>query len=92
MQSGLLWGTVAQVEGLIARVRAELAGEGVAGPVRVFSTGGFGRLLGRHLPSVEAHMPYLVVYGLGLIHARATGSPEALDLSGMAGGGVDAEA
>lgn len=91
MQSGLLWGTVAQVEGLIARLRAELAEE-APGAVRVFSTGGFGRLLGRHLPSVERHMPYLVVYGLGLIHSRATGCPRALDLSGMADGDVDAEA
>jgi len=87
MQSGLLWGAVAQVEGLVARLRAELAEDGVPGPVPVYSTGGFGRLLSRHLPLVEAHMPYLVLHGLALIHGRAVGRETPLDRAGLVDGG-----
>ncbi len=76
MQSGLLHGAVAQLEGLVARIRAELADSGVPGPVRVVSTGGFGRLMTRHAPVIEEHLPYLVLGGLALCHARAAGGPE----------------
>jgi len=76
MQSGLLHGAVAQLEGLVARIRGELAASGVPGPVRVVSTGGFGRLMARHAPVIEEHLPYLVLGGLALCHARATGGRE----------------
>jgi type III pantothenate kinase len=92
MQSGLLWGTVAQVEGLIVRIRAELAAEGQPGPVPVYATGGFGRLLCRHLPSVEAHLPYLVLYGLGLLYGRARGCRLRLELAEIAGLGFEGDA
>ena len=76
MQSGLLHGAVAQVEGLVERVRGEMRDAGVQGPIHVVSTGGFGRIMSRHTPLIEEHLPYLVLCGLALCHARATGNPE----------------
>ncbi len=76
MQSGLLHGAVAQVEGLVERIRRELVADGVPGPVHVVSTGGFGRIMSRHTPVIEEHLPYLVLCGLALCHARATGGRE----------------
>lgn len=76
MQSGLLHGAVAQVEGLVARIREELAGAGVPAPLRVVSTGGFGRIMARHTTVIERHLPYLVLHGLALITARTLGEPE----------------
>lgn len=76
MQSGLLYGAVAQVEGLVARIRAELEEAGVPGPLRVVSTGGFGRIMARQTPVIEQHLPYLVLHGLALVTARAKGERE----------------
>jgi type III pantothenate kinase len=78
MQSGLLHGAVAQVEGLVARISAELEASGVPGPLRVVSTGGFGRIMARQTPVIERHLPYLVLHGLALVAARAKGEPELL--------------
>jgi len=76
MQSGLLNGAVAQVEGLVARIAQELREEGLEGPLRVVSTGGFGRIMARRTPVIERHLPYLVLHGLALITARAMGEKE----------------
>lgn len=78
MQSGILNGTVAMVEGLIARLRRELAEEGITGPVPVISTGGFGGLIRSRCPVIQAHYPYLVLYGLATLHGRARGEAMAI--------------
>lgn len=77
MQSGLLHGAVAQVEGLVQRIEQELRQEGLSGSLRVVSTGGFGRIMARRTPVIERHLPYLVLHGLALITARSKGEPEA---------------
>jgi type III pantothenate kinase len=76
MQSGLLHGAVAQVEGLVERIGRELREDGVEGPLRVVSTGGFGRIMARRTAVIERHLPYLVLHGLALITARAMGGVE----------------
>ncbi len=73
MQSGLLYGTVAQVEGLVQRMRGEMAAHGVPGEIPVLTTGGLGRMISRHCDVIHRHLPYLVLFGLALIHARCTG-------------------
>ena len=73
MQSGILYGTVALVEGLVQRLLGELAELGITGEIPVISTGGFGGLIRSRCPVIRAHYPYLVLYGLAALHSRATG-------------------
>lgn len=65
IQSGLYFGYAAMVEGIIARIRAEL-GE----PVRVVATGGLAATLAADVPSIEAVDPVLTLTGLRLIWER----------------------
>lgn len=65
MQSGVFWGYVGLVEGLVARIRAELGA-----PARVIATGGLAALFGRHAPVIDQVDPDLTVKGLIRIHAR----------------------
>jgi len=70
MQSGLYFGYASMVEGLIARIRAEL-GE----PAKAVATGGLAESMAADLPSIEAVDPVLTLTGLRLIwdRNRATG-------------------
>ncbi len=65
IQSGLYFGYAAMVEGIIARIRAEL-GE----PARAVATGGLASSLAPDLPSIEAVDPVLTLTGLRLIWER----------------------
>jgi len=65
MQSGLYFGYAALCEGLIARVRAE-----IAEPARVVATGGLAQTLAADIPSIEAVDPVLTLTGLRLIWER----------------------
>ncbi len=65
IQSGMYFGFAAMVEGLIARLRAEL-GE----PARVVATGGLVETLAGEIPSIEAVDPVLTLTGLRLIWER----------------------
>jgi type III pantothenate kinase len=65
MQSGLYFGYAALVEGILARIRAELRER-----VRVIGTGGLCELLAREIPSIEAVDPVLTLTGLRLIWER----------------------
>ena len=66
MQSGLYWGTVAQAEGLIARIKAELG----APEVQVVATGGLAPLFASSCPGLAHVDPDLTLKGLRLIHER----------------------
>jgi type III pantothenate kinase len=65
IQSGLYFGYASMVEGIIARIRAEL-GE----PARTVATGGLAEVLAGDIPSLEAVDPVLTLTGLRLIWER----------------------
>ncbi len=65
IQAGLFFGYAAMVEGILARIRAEL-GE----PMRVVATGGLAESLAPDVPSIEAVDPVLTLTGLRLIWER----------------------
>jgi type III pantothenate kinase len=65
MQSGLLWGYIAMVEGMVARFRAELGED-----LQVIATGGLAALVGSHTASINVIDPWLTLEGLYLIWER----------------------
>jgi len=65
MQSGVYWGYVGLVGGLIERIKGEY---GV--PMTVVATGGLAHLFRPDIPAIEHIDPDLTMRGLMLIHAR----------------------
>jgi type III pantothenate kinase len=65
MQSGLIFGYVGLVEGLIHRIRAELGGE-----AQVVATGGLSRVLAPLTDEINVVDPWLTLEGLRLISER----------------------
>lgn len=66
MQSGVFWGYVGLVEGIVRRVRDEWD----AGTMRVVATGGLAPLLAEGTTIIEATDPDLTLEGLRLLAAR----------------------
>ena len=62
MQSGLLFGYVSLVEGMIVRFKAEL-GEGT----KVIATGGLSEIIARHTRSIDVIDPWLTLDGLRIL-------------------------
>ncbi len=69
MQSGIYWGYVAMIEGLVARIRGEVGGE-VGGPLKVIATGGLAPLLAEGTTVIERIDPDLTLDGLRLLAER----------------------
>lgn len=67
LQSGIMWGLVDAVEGMVERLAAALPDEPI-----VVGTGGWGRLLTDHLESIDHHNPHLVLHGIRIL---GTGAP-----------------
>ena len=65
MQSGVYWGYVGLIEGLIERIRAEYPR-----PLRVIATGGLSTLFTGVVEGLEASTPDLTIDGLALIYER----------------------
>ena len=65
IQSGLVWGFVAQVEGMVQRMVAELGGK-----ARVVATGGQASLVAGLTQVIETTDPLLTLEGLRLIYAQ----------------------
>ncbi len=63
MQSGVFWGYVGLIEGLVARITSE-----VGGPVTVIGTGGLATLFNRHTPAIDRVDGDLTIRGLHRIH------------------------
>jgi type III pantothenate kinase len=63
MQSGLLYGYIGLVEGMVARFRNELGPE-----MKVIATGGLAELIGQHTDIIEIIAPWLTLDGLRLIY------------------------
>jgi type III pantothenate kinase len=66
MQSGIMLGYLGLIDGLIARIDAEL-GESTT----VVATGGFGQMFSERLPRVSAYLPDLTLDGLRFVWDRA---------------------
>jgi type III pantothenate kinase len=66
MLIGVFWGYVAMMEGLIARVRAE-----IGRPAKVVATGGLALLFDKHTEIFDAVDPDLTLEGLALLAERA---------------------
>jgi type III pantothenate kinase len=62
MQSGLLFGYVAMVEGMVARFRSELGPE-----MKVIATGGLASLIAKETKVIEIINPWLTLDGLRII-------------------------
>jgi type III pantothenate kinase len=63
MQSGLLFGYVGLVEGMVARFKAEL-GEGT----RIVATGGLAEVIARETDVIDVVDPWLTLHGLRIIY------------------------
>ncbi len=70
MQSGLYWGYMSLVEGLVKRIKAEYGK-----PMTVVATGGLGRVFFNHTPAIDHYDPELTIRGLVQIHARNAKRP-----------------
>lgn len=67
LQSGVLYGFASQVDGLVARMLAEMRVDGV---VNVIATGGLAPLVVEECATVTDHQPWLTLLGLELVFAR----------------------
>jgi type III pantothenate kinase len=66
MHIGIYWGYVAMIEGLVARLKAE-----VGRPVKVVATGGLATLFDVHTKIFDAIEGDLTIQGLAMLYARA---------------------
>jgi type III pantothenate kinase len=62
MQSGLLFGYVSMVEGMVTRFREELGAE-----MKVIATGGLAGLVAKETAAIQIHAPWLTLDGLRII-------------------------
>ncbi len=65
MQSGLYWGYVGLIEGIVARVKTEYGK-----PMDVIATGGLGKVFYKQTPAIDHYDPDLTIRGLVQIYAR----------------------
>ncbi|KQT33605.1 type III pantothenate kinase [Sphingomonas sp. Leaf412] len=66
MNIGIYWGYIAMIEGLVARMKAE-----VGRPVKVVATGGLATLFEQHTRVFDAIEPDLTIQGLAIMYERA---------------------
>ncbi len=64
VQSGAVYGFASQIDGMVARFKAEL------GPCTVVATGGLADLISPVTESIEHVEPFLTLHGLRLVHAK----------------------
>ena len=67
--TGIYWGYVAMIEGLIARLK-----EQIGRPVTVIASGGLAALFEQHENLFDAIEPDLTIQGLGMLHERSKSS------------------
>ena len=69
MHIGIYWGYVAMMEGLVARLKAE-----IGRPVSVIATGGLATLFDTHTEIFDAIEGDLTIQGLAMLHERSKGA------------------
>ena len=70
MQSGIFWGYIGLIEGLVGRIRNEFLAEVPAAAMPVIATGGLAVLFARATPVIDHVDAELTLRGLVLIHNR----------------------
>lgn len=70
MQSGIYWGYVGLIEGLVARIKAEYGK-----PMTVIATGGLGRVFHKQTPAIDHYDPDLTIRGLVQIYTKNAKRP-----------------
>lgn len=68
LQSGMVFGTAAQVDGIVGRMVAELGAD--PSDVRVIATGHLAPLLLEEVACFTDHAPWLTLQGLRIVHER----------------------
>jgi type III pantothenate kinase len=66
IQSGLVYGTAGEVDGIVERIRAELG----APDATVIATGGLAPVVIPHCRTVDHHAPWLTLHGLRLVYEK----------------------
>lgn len=66
MHIGVFWGYVAMIEGLVARIRAQ-----IGRPTKVIATGGLAVLFDTHTDIFDVIVGDLTIQGLAMIHERS---------------------
>jgi len=66
IQSGLIYGTAGEVDGIVDRLRAELEAPGAT----VVATGGLAPVVLPHCRTVDHHEPWLTLEGLHLVYEK----------------------
>jgi type III pantothenate kinase len=70
MHSGIYWGYVAMLEGLVERIKREIGRE-----TKVVATGGLATLFDKNTDIFDAIEPDLTINGLGLLYERTRAAP-----------------
>jgi type III pantothenate kinase len=71
LQSGILYGFAGQVDGVVARMAAEIVGpDGDPDDVTVIATGGLAPLVLDDAAAIDVHEPWLTLIGLRLVYQR----------------------
>jgi type III pantothenate kinase len=68
MQSGLVLGYAALVEGVVKRLKREMTGSGESPTVKVIATGGLAEVIAPETDAIEILDPHLTLKGLRLIY------------------------
>ena len=71
MLSGIYWGYLAMIEGLVSRMRGE-----IGRPLTVVATGGLATLFHGHTSAFDAIEPDLTIQGLSLLYRRTRAATE----------------
>lgn len=69
LRSGIVHGTVAMVDGIVARMKEEIGPDAL-----VVATGGLAGMVARHSVEIDEHEPLLTLEGLRLVHERNAGA------------------
>lgn len=72
LQSGLVWGYVGLVEGMVTRFKEEVGGD-----AKVIATGGLAEIIARETSVFNTVNPNLTLVGLRMIHEMNIGTPSA---------------
>lgn len=72
IRAGLLYGFIAELEALVAKIKSEFGGK----EVRVFATGGWGRMVLGHTKVIDKYDPFLTLRGIRLVALRGNAAAE----------------